>query len=205
MKTVFNLYNGDLQCELRLHDKHNSLLKVFNFNFDSINNWYPLNCEYNLLYKVEDNALQLVPTTKKELLYVDYGINLNVNPMLQYDVSKGLNNLVIKQVQRDNTMVCSYANELSLPNWLDSFTYQDVLEGIKVIEKQLDELTNAAITLYYYELPQDDKPRFNSYVKKTKERLALANLSDANQRDYILLGKLYVMFNIMRKVSKLYA
>lgn len=204
MKTVFKIINNQLNSELRIHDKHNTMLKILPFNLRSINNWYPLNTEYELLYKVEDNCIQLVPVSRKEIVYADYGIE-DINNKLEYSVKDGLTNTIIKQVQLDNNKICRVATSMNIPNWLDDYTYKDVNNSIKQITDELNILTITMIKTYYYDLSQDEQSRYMSLSKPNKERLALSSLSRSESEQYINYGKIYAMLNIMRKVAKLYA
>jgi len=205
MKTVFKIEeNKGLKSELRIHDANNSMLKILEFDFNNINNFYPLNSEYDLEYQFELDELRLVPVSNNEVTHVDYGIK-TFRDTLRYDLTNGLDSIVIKQVQYDNLLVCSDARELGIPCWLDDFTYYEVQEGIKLINKTIDTMLNDIISNYYYDLSQDDKVTFMSKRVETKYALALANLSKAEENNFISCGKIYTMLSVMRKVSKLYA
>ena len=58
MKTSFKLNEGNCVSELGIHDSNNTLLKVLDFDFSTINNWYPLNFEYHLIYRLEHSKIQ---------------------------------------------------------------------------------------------------------------------------------------------------
>jgi hypothetical protein len=206
MKTVFSLHNGVLTGELRLHDIHNTTLTIFDFDFSTINNWYPLNCEYELTYRESNNMLQVVPISRKGVLCPDYCIE-GFDSKLEYSLNNGLNNIIISKVKHDNDKVCKLATKLSIPTWKQEFTYYDTKLGIVQINKLLNNLTNSITDEYYYSLPLDEKAKFMSCTKSIREKVALNALDydSVFAKTYICLGKLYSMLNIMRKVAKLYA
>lgn len=204
MKTTFKNDNGILKGELRLHDLHKTMLKILSFNPYSINNWYPLNSDYDLLYHVEKNVVQLLPVSRKELSYTDYGIS--VDGMLESDISQGLDNLVIKTVQADNNLVCQTAKDLNLPCWLDvGYSTYEVEQGIKDLCIYIDSTIDRVLKDYYYDLSCDDKVAFKNALLDKQEHIAFAVLSEQDKKIFSSLGKLYTMLSIMRKVAKVNA
>lgn len=206
MKTSFRLDNGgNLVGRLDVHDRNNTLLKVFDFDFYTINNWYPLNFEYDLIYRLEHDTLQVVPDSRGEILYVDYGIT-DSSRKLEYTVAQGLDKTVFKPVKFDNEKVCKKAKELNLPTWLDEdFTYEDTKLGLNDIEHKIDLLTKYCLKDYYFALGQDEQVNYMNLSKELKEHVALNTVSEKDFDLFIMYGKIYTMLSVMRKVSKLYA
>ena len=169
MKTSFKLDNdGNLVGRLDVHDRNNTLLKVFNFDFSTISNWYPLNFEYNLIYHLEHDTMQVVPDSRGEILYVDYGIT-DSSRKLEYTVAQGLDKTIFKAVKFDNDKVCRQAKKLALPTWLDEdFTYEDIKLALKDIEHKIDLLTKHCLKDYYFTLVQDEQFNYMNLSKELK-------------------------------------
>lgn len=198
------MQDGVLKSTLLLHDRNNTLLKVLDFDFSSINNWYPLNSEYDIIYHVEHDAIQVVPISRSKLLYPDYGIS-NMGTKLEYAVGSGLDNIISKPIQYNNNKICTLAREMNIPCWLDDFTHLDVKLALNKLEQKMDILTNFYLQVYYFDLSQDEKVNFMRLSKDSKEHYALQNLDPQDQKEFIAYGKLYTMLCVMRKVSKVYA
>lgn len=204
MKTVFSKSNGKEKCELRIHDRHHTILEILEFTFDTVNNWYPLNSEYDLVYHVEHDSVQVIPVSRKEILYTDYGI-VDSDTKLEYSVKQGLDNVCIEPIKQDNLTICKLADTYGMPNWLSDFNYQEVEVGITQIDNKINLLTRKAIDNYYQSLDSEDRVKYVALAKDTRERLALTTLSVAEEEQYINYGKLYTMLNIMRKRAKVNA
>lgn len=204
MKTEFKLQDGVLKSTLLLHDRNNTLLKVLDFDFGNINNWYPLNSEYDIIYHVEHDSIQIVPMSRSRLGYPDYGISSR-GTKLEYDLSNGLDSVSSKPIQQNNNLICTLAREMNIPCWLDDFTQLDVQLAIKRLEQKIDKLTSFYLKSYYFGLSQDEKVNFMTLSKDNREHYALQDLEPNDQKEFIAYGKLYTMLSVMRKVSKVYA
>lgn len=198
------MQDGVLKSTLLLHDRNNTLLKVLDFDFISINNWYPLNSEYDIIYHVEHDSIQVVPVSRSKLLFPDYGIN-SMGTKLEYEIGNGLDDIVSKPIQYSNNKICALARKMEIPCWLDDFTHIDVKLGLKKLEHEIDELTNMYTQVYYFGLSQGEKVNFMSLSKDSREHCALQDLEPHEQKEFISYGKLYTMLSVMRKVSKVYA
>ena len=205
MKTSFKLNEGNCVSKLDIHDRNNTLLKVLDFDFSTINNWYPLNFEYDLIYRLEHSTIQLISTARGELMHPDYGLN-SPTANLEFSVKQGLDQVTIRPVQLDNNLVCAKAKEMDLPTWVDEeFTYLDVQSAMKKVEHDMDSLTGNKLKDYYYDLGQDEKVNYMGLTYELKEYVALEDLSETELDSFVLYGKIYTMLSIMRKLAKLYA
>lgn len=205
MKTVFRLENNEIKSELIIKNKNNTTTKAFYFDYLTLNNWYPLNNEYELVYNIEQDNIQLVSVSRTTIMNNSYGLS-DSKQSLDCSIPKNNFDLVIPSVRADNTQTCKLAKDFGMPCWLDdSYTLLDVQISLRQLHKKLDELTSYLVELYYFDLPQDKQVNFLAQTKDNKERLALKDISDSDQQQYTDLGKLYTMLSVMRKVSRLNA
>lgn len=205
MKTVFKVDNNKLVGELHIRDRSSTFLKVFNFDFKSINNWYPLNSEYDLVYQMELDQIQLVPVSRGEILYKNYGIEKFDEKLVQ-DMSNGLDAVVFEPIRDNNLLVCKKAKDWGMPTWLDNkFEYQEVMDCLKYLDSEMDNATDMLVKSYHAALKSDEKFAFMELSKDNKQYMALKDISPERTALYIAWGKVYTMLNVMRKVSKAYA
>lgn len=165
----------------------------FQFTYQDLVDWYPLDSSYDYVYDpdIEDcfvvRQLGLTSTNRHKQSFVELGDILDLSTM------------DCPTMQNNNSYICDFANELGLKSLRDSYSWWDVRKGFDKVSTMLDQLTQREAKKCMNDTHSPNQ-RFQSYNSIRQEGYALKRVSEDVQYQYILLGNLYTMYNVMRKV-----
>lgn len=194
MKTIFTQNNkGKLFLTSPYSSGH--LNEEFMFETKSLMNWYPLDNTYDYTYYPKSDCITLIRLSGAD----DYSSKrkscLQVGDTLDYI------DWVCPSVAEENSRVSNIAHKLNLKTFQDEYTSSDVTRGLNQISQSIDDLT-AKITLEYRHKARERDSHYPNYEMMKQESIALKQVDKRTSELYILLGELYTMYRVMRKVTE---
>lgn len=195
----------------------------FNFDYDTLPDWYPCNFQYDLYTNTKINDVYLSRNGKYSKGYEDPAYKEIGDTQRAKELPK-LSNNVIECVKKANSNLKFWSQEYSIITWLDdpsSYTMGDVMSSIKTINSEIDYILDGAYisqgfldvlptythgegVMLLYSLITGD--RFKGYPLGISEGTSGKNVVLSKETEFKIyqLQSLYNMLQECRKVKKVF-
>ncbi len=197
MKLVFK---DKQEVEVMVYHKKDSYVK-FKAPIESIINWYPLSNSYDYKLAKDKNFLEL--KRLRSYLPTSYGISDNNSSLKKEEGNRcNLNTWYNPIVEKYNMKVIKKAEEYGITTIKDKFTQEDVDEGFDILGVMLNTMKDVSLERYKKSLSDRYLKKFNLKSKDTQVSEALQHTDASTDYTYDMLGKIYNMLVIMKKIIK---
>lgn len=165
------------------------------FEAESLMKWYPLDNSYDYTYYPETDEITLIRISGVDDFSLRRKGLMQVGDILDYL------EWTCPSVYQENLRVSAIAHKLNLKTFEDDYASKDVTKGLAQVSRLIDELT-AKITLDYRQKAKARDSHYPNYEMMKQEGIALKQVDKKTSELYILLGELYNMYRVMRKVTE---
>lgn len=165
-------------------------------------NWYPFNSLYH--YRMDKDNKEILKLKRgRGYGNVSYRLadtNSDLNNYPQWQVNT--NNWVCPTVQKDNEQMIKDAKEWGLPVITEPFDYEMVERGMLKLGDRLSELSNSVIDYYLSDKSALERWEFKMKDRDNQVRYALRGLGNEVDEKYCMIGQIYVMLKLMKKIAR---
>lgn len=169
------------------------------FDIDTLADWYPLNLNYEYRYSTRKEDMYLVSTDSK-------GVNNSYQIKEKKTKSEANNREAITCINWNNDLVkernrevMAFAKGLGITTFQDEWNNRDIADSFVIVSDCLDNLKRTIGARFKEFHKKDEVQGYVNGGLEEKEIIMFNYINEDEQEIYFKLGEIYTMLNLMKK------